>query len=292
MNYIKLLRPKNYVKNFLILLPLVFSKNLFDSKFIIGIVFSLLSFCALSSAVYIFNDLCDKNKDKIHPFKSKRPIASGEVSTKAAIIIFVFLLCNCVVFNFFACRYMLKAWALLLVYLLQNILYSLKFKNVPILDIAIIAAGFLIRVFYGSIVFDIAISRWFYLTILVASFYLGMSKRRNELALVENNSTRDVLSFYNYNFLDKNMHICSSLTIVFYSLWCIDDSTAICFDKEYLLWTIPLVILICIAYNFEVEKSQKDDIVEILFGSKLLLVLIFLLGIMLIGIIYIPSFIC
>ena len=87
------------------------------------------------------------------------------------------------------------------------------------------------------------------------------------------------------------MHICSTLTIVFYSLWSIDDSTVTGFDKGYLLWTIPVVILICIVYNFEVEKSQKDDIVDILFDSKLLMFLIALLGIMLIGIIYIPSII-
>ena len=291
MNYIKLLRPKNYIKNFLLLLPVVFSENLFETELISSIVFSFIAFCALSSAVYVFNDLCDRNKDKTHPLKSKRPIASGEVSIKSAVVLFISLICICIMFNYLACRLLLKAWLLLGLYLLQNILYSLKLKNVPILDISIIAAGFLIRVFYGSTIFDIVISRWFYLTILVTSFYLGLSKRRNELALVENDSSREVLSFYNYNFLDKNMHICSTLTIVFYSLWSIDDSTVTGFDKGYLLWTIPVVILICIVYNFEVEKSQKDDIVDILFDSKLLMFLIALLGIMLIGIIYIPSII-
>ena len=290
MNYIKLLRPKNYIKNFLLLLPVVFSENLFETELISSIVFSFIAFCALSSAVYVFNDLCDRNKDKTHPLKSKRPIASGEVS-KSAVVLFISLICICIMFNYLACRLLLKAWLLLGLYLLQNILYSLKLKNVPILDISIIVAGFLIRVFYGSTIFDIVISRWFYLTILVTSFYLGLSKRRNELALVENDSSREVLSFYNYNFLDKNMHICSTLTIVFYSLWSIDDSTVTGFDKGYLLWTIPVVILICIVYNFEVEKSQKDDIVDILFDSKLLMFLIALFGIMLIGIIYIPSII-
>ena len=291
MSYIKLLRPKNYIKNLLILLPVVFSVNLFKTELIPSIIFSFVAFSALSSAVYIFNDLCDINKDKTHPYKSKRPIASGEVSSKLAGVIFAVLLCVCALFNYLACGVQLKAWLLLAVYLLQNIFYSLKLKNVPILDIAIIAAGFLIRIFYGSIIFDIGISRWLYLTVLVASFYLGLSKRRNELALVENDSTRDVLSFYNYNFLDKNMHICSALTIVFYSLWSIDNSTVSGFDKGYLLWTIPVVILICITYNFEVEKSCKDDVVDILLGSKPLMALILLLGIMLLGIVYIPSFI-
>ena len=288
MNYIKLLRPKNYIKNILILLPLVFSGGFFDSGKIIEILFSFLAFCTMSSAVYIFNDLCDKNKDCSHPLKRHRPIASGAIVVKKAVFLFFLLVIVSAAFNFLACGLQIRPWIFLGCYLLQNILYSLKLKDVPILDISVIAVGFLLRMFYGLAVFDIAVSKWFYLTVLVGSFYLVLSKRKNELALVDDSSTRNVLSFYNYSFLDKNMHICSALTIVFYSLWCVDDSLQTGFDKGHLLWTIPVVILICITYNFSVKKSRTDDIADIVFGNKLLIFLIILLGTMLVCIIYLP----
>lgn len=288
MKYLKLLRTKNYIKNMMLFLPLLFSKDLFDLKNLSDMVFSMISFSALSSVVYIINDLCDKERDQIHPHKSKRPIPSGEISSETAIKIILVLLLTSVLTNYFVSGFDSISWLLLGIYFVQNILYSVKLKQIPILDIVIISAGFIIRVFYGSCIFDIELSKWMYLTVLVASFYLGFSKRRKELEIVKSDSTRNVLNFYNYDFLDKNMYVCSALTIIFYSLWCIDNSSATDINKELLIWTVPLVILICIMYNYSIEKSQKDDIVDILFENKTLLALIVIYGFIMIGIIYWP----
>ena len=106
-----------------------------------------------------------------------------------------------------------------------NLLYSFGLKNVPVADIAILVSGFLLRVLYGSSITGIEISKWLYLTVIAMSFYLGLGKRRNELEKHGGESTRKVLEAYNKNFLDKNMYMCLSLAIVFYSLWCTDPNT-------------------------------------------------------------------
>ena len=287
-NYIKLLRIKNYIKNALILVPLIFSKKLFDTSALHSSLLGLISFCALSSAVYIFNDFCDAKHDKLHPEKCKRPIANGSISLKSALLTMFVLLLICVITNYFACGLNTLSWSLILIYILLNVFYSIKLKQIPILDVAIIASGFLIRAFYGSSILNIEVSNWLYLTVIAISFYVGFGKRRNELVIAENNETRSVLGFYNYNFLDKNMYVCSALTIVFYSLWSVDASTIAHFGNNKVVWTVPLVIVICITYSLTVEKYSEDDPIDIIFKNKFLLVMILFYGITVIGIIYIP----
>lgn len=284
--YIRLLRLKHYIKNILIFLPVIFGKQLLDVAVLTDMLFGLVSFCAVSSAVYIFNDLCDAENDKKHPVKCNRPLANGTVTKRTAVIMFFVLLVICAAANYFACGTNLFAWLMLAVYLIQNILYSVKLKQVPILDIAILASGFLLRVFYGSAIADRPVSNWLYLTVLAVSFYLVLGKRRNELVLQDENETRSVLKYYSYNFLDKNMYICSALTIVFYSLWSVDSVTVEFFGSNAIVWTVPVVILICMTYSFAVEKSKADDPVDVLFGNKFLLGLIALYGLSVIGIIY------
>ncbi len=284
--YIKLLRVKNYIKNVLILLPAVFSKRLFDLSVLPSVLWSVVSFCALSSAIYIFNDLCDCKRDKLHPKKCNRPIASGEVSRKSAIFIIILLLIICIVTNYFACGTNYLPWLLLSIYLVQNILYSVKLKQIPILDVVILVFGFLIRVFYGSEIIGTTVSNWLYLTILAISFYLGLGKRRNEIVVSESKASRSVLCFYSYDFLDKNMYVCSGLAIVFYSLWCVDATTIANFGSNNLIWTIPLIIFICLTYSHSVEKCNADDPVDVVFENKALLLLVFVYGLSVIGIIY------
>lgn len=213
-------------------------------------------------------------------------LASGEVSKKTATVLIFAMISVCIVANYFACGLNGEAWTLLLLYLIQNIMYSLFLKKVPIVDIAIIAFGFLIRVFYGSAISGVSVSKWLYLTIIAISFYIGFGKRRNELAMAERDKTRPVLEHYTYSFLDKNMYVCSALTIVFYSLWSVGDTTVSLLEKNALVWTVPLVILICIAYSLSVEKSNVDDPVDILFENKFLLALIVVYGISVIDIVY------
>lgn len=286
IKYFKLLRVKSYIKNILILLPAVFSKKLLDVSVLPEILFGIASFCALSSAVYIFNDLCDCERDKLHPGKCNRPIASGKISRKSAVLIMLVFLAISVALNYFACGSNIVSWIILLIYLVQNVLYSLKLKHIAVVDIIILVAGFLLRIYYGSEIIDVSVSNWLYLTVLALSFYLGLGKRRNEIVVSGEKESRSVLCFYSYEFLDKNMYVCSGLAIVFYSLWCVDAATIANLGSNKMIWTIPLVILICITYSLSAEKCEVDDPIDIIFENKFILLLGLIYGISVIGIIY------
>lgn len=159
-----------------------------------------------------------------------------------------------------------------LVYLLINILYSFKLKCYPIVDVALLALGYLIRVIYGSIITSIMISNWLYLFIIAASFYFGYGKRRNELKSMET-ETREVNRKYTYSFLDKNMYICMALALTFYSFWTIDKNTIGSIEMTPLIWSVPIVMIIFMDYSFCVEISDEGDPVEVLTQNPSLIVL-------------------
>ena len=217
---LKLMRVKHYIKNILIFLPIIFSYNFSNTTFLIKTIISFISFCLIASCVYIFNDIQDKDLDSKHPKKKNRPIASGKISIKFAylILLIIFIVSHLLLFLISSSLYV---YVLLDIYLVINILYSVKLKHIPILDVTILMLGFLIRVLFGALVINVLVSPWLYLTVISFSYYLGLGKRRNELDKNGKNS-RKVLEFYNKNFLDKMMYVFLSSTIVFYSLWCIN----------------------------------------------------------------------
>ena len=271
--YLRLMRVKHYIKNGLILLPLFFSKNIFNFDGFINIIMGFIAYSFMCSVVYIINDLKDIEKDRKHPIKKNRPLASNEVSKKQAYVLIAILFILSVVLNYFCCTNRLLSYGLLFGYLIINILYSFGLKNIPLVDILILASGFLIRILYGSIVSGVEISNWLYLTIMSMAFYLGLGKRRQELQK-NSSQSRKVLDKYTNDFLDKNMYLCMGLAIVFYSLWTIDPLIA----KEYsnLVWTVPLVLIICMLYSLNIEGSSYGDPVDVVIGDKKLLILIFI----------------
>lgn len=284
-NYLKLMRVHHYLKNVLIFLPLVFSQNLFDITLLKKTILGFLSFSILSSIVYIVNDIQDVEKDRAHPTKCKRPIASGAVSVKEAYILAVVIAVIGITLNYFACGFNLLGWGFVVLYVGLNFAYSMGLKNLPIIDITILVSGFLIRVLYGSAVTAIEVSNWLYLTVISMSFYLGLGKRRNELA-TQGSKSRKVLKFYNHDFLDKNMYMCLGLTIVFYSLWCVDSTTIARYSNSNIVWTVPLVMLICMKYSLNVEGNSDGDPVSVLLKDKILLGMVFLYAIIVLLIIY------
>lgn len=269
-NIISLLRPKHYLKNGLIFLPLIFSGNLFEVNYLVTLLLAFIAFCAVASIVYIINDIRDRERDRHHPKKKYRPLASGAVSVQQAYIAVFVLAVVALAFSFWA-NLPVYGYVILGVYLVINILYSFGLKNVPVIDVAILAAGFVLRVLYGGEVIDIDVSRWLYLTVLAGAFYMGLGKRRGEL-LTNGAKSRKVNEFYTHNFLDKNMYVCLALTLVFYSLWATDPSRA----DTSLFWTIPVVIVVMMTYSLDVEKEgSMSDPTDVLFGNKILLALAF-----------------
>lgn len=280
-NYLKLIRVKHYLKNLLIFFPLFFSNNLFNTNLFIKTILAFLSFCFACSIVYIINDIKDKEKDKLHEKKKNRPIASGKISIKKAYIV-ILLLTILSIICFLMSKINIKISIFIIVYILINILYSFGLKNIPLLDITILVSGFLIRVLYGGAVIDVEISNWLYLTVISMAFYLVIGKRRNEITN-SGKETRKVLKYYTKEFLDKNMYMCLSLAIIFYSLWTMDYNSG----NSLLTWTVPIVILICMKYSMTIEIGGDGDPTEVVYSDKMLLFLIALYGLSLISFIYI-----
>ena len=270
-SYIKLMRVRHYIKNLLVFAALACSGQLFDTSKLLAGLAGFGAFCMVSSAVYIINDIKDKESDSRHPVKSSRPIASGEVSVKRAALLASVLLVAAFLCNL--CVYKTESSIFLLIYLILNLAYSFGLKNVPLADVAILASGFLIRVLYGSLIFGILVSDWLYLTVIAAAFYFALGKRRNELKKTENGETRHVLKAYPINFLDKSMYMCLTLTNVFYALWSMDDRTKALYGSRNLVFTAPIVLLITMKYCMDVEGDSDGDPVEVLMKDKALLAL-------------------
>lgn len=267
-NLVALMRPKHYLKNGLIFVPLAFSGKLLADTFLLDIFLSVVAFSAVASVVYIINDIRDVKKDQLHPKKKYRPIAAGKVSVPQALMLATLLIITAVVFGYLA-NLSLLGWSLLAIYLLINVAYSAGLKDVPIIDVSILASGFVIRVIYGAVAVDMDVSRWLYLTVLAGAFYLSLGKRRNEI-MTNGTKSRKVNKYYSLAFLDKNMYVCVALTLVFYSLWATDPTSI----AASLFWTIPLVILLLMAYSLNIEKEgSMGDPVDVFTGDKVLALL-------------------
>lgn len=278
LNIITLMRPKHYIKNLLVLVPLFFSQQFNNYNLLATVLWGFLSFCLIASAVYIVNDINDSEQDRLHPTKKNRPIASGMVKKFVVLVLAFACFSISIAINFYIEQMHAVVW--ILVYLLINLLYSFGMKKIPIVDIVILTFGFIIRVVYGATIVNVTISGWLYLTVLSASFYLGLGKRRNELQSVKDGSTRTVLKHYNYNFLDKNMYVCLALVDAFYALWALDRS------NPYIILTVPLVIVTMMKYSLDIESASDGEPVEVLTNDYILMGLVLLYCISMVAILY------
>lgn len=286
--YFKLLRISHWTKNALILLPVIFSGNLFNLKLFGTSLLGVLTFSVLSSIIYINNDIEDIEKDKKHPKKKFRPLPSGEISIKQANVIKYILLLIVILLTSLLVYISKNIYApiILLAYFIINIAYSKGLKNIAIIDVVILVSGFLLRVLFGSIITGIEISNWLYLMVMSASFYLGFGKRRNEI-IKNGKKAREVLKSYNKEFLDKNMYSCLTLSIVSYSMWATDSNVIARVGNNLLIWTIPLIMIIFMLYSLEIEQDSLGDPVDVIINNKKILAMIFIYGLAMFSILYV-----
>ena len=270
MEYLRLIRVKHYLKNLLIFLPAIFSGMLFYSNIIFKLIIMFFASSFISSIVYIINDIKDIENDKKHPIKKNRPLASGKISMYNAFFV-IMLLALSTIFLLYVSDLLFDVSTLILVfYFVLNLSYSFGLKNIPLVDIVILAFGFVLRVIYGGVGVGIEVSNWLFLTVLSISFYMAFGKRRNEL-LKNGYSSRKVLKEYNKNFLDKNMYMFLALTIVFYSLWVINT-----FGNSLFKYSIVFVTIILLKYCMDIEEDNFGDPIEVITHDKILLLLGFI----------------
>ena len=266
----RLMRCTHYIKNVLVFLPLFFSGRIYDTSLLSVAILGFLAFCSLSSVVYIFNDIQDADRDRLHPKKKYRPIPSGDLSISQAVSLAILLLVMALFF-----MYQIEASPSALfccgLYLGINLVYSCGGKHIPVLDVVLLGAGYPLRVHFGGDICRIAISSWLFLTVLCLSFYLGLGKRRGEYVKLKDviegqETTRPVLEKYTLSYLDGEMYLCLGLGLVFYSLWAL--------EKSYeLVYTVPIVLIVCMQYNLLLATSADGDPVDMLFSSKMLMLL-------------------
>ena len=245
---IKLIRPLHWIKNTFVFAPLIFSGLFTNSYAIKQAIVSFILFSIAASATYILNDYFDINADKQHPLKAKtRPLASGEVTILQATILLFILYSFLAIASF----YFPKVILIIIIYLLMNVAYSVYFKTQPVLDIFIIATGFVLRVYAGAAIIKVPVSPLMCITTLTLSLYLAAIKRRQEIIL-NGSKSRGVLSKYSLELVDKYALISAAITILFYSFYVV-------IDKPNIVISIPCVIFGLYRYWFIVEINNEGE---------------------------------
>lgn len=247
---IRLARPKQWAKNGFLFAALVFSGNLFSPRPLATVILAAIFFSLGSSAVYVFNDLADMGSDRLHPKKKHRPLAAGIISPRQAWAFLAALLAVALVGSFWLETDLALS---LLLYVAINLAYSLWLKNAFLLDVFIVAAGFVLRVVAGALAIQVRVSPWLFVCTLLLALFLALCKRRNELRVLtaEAGNHRQVLDFYSVPLLDQMVAIISAATIVAYSLY-----TFLASPRSELMLTIPFVIYGLFRYLYLVQ--QKD----------------------------------
>ncbi len=257
-NYIKLFRVLQWIKNLFVFVPLLFSKHLFEHDYFLQVLGGFLIFSLASSIVYIINDIIDIESDRAHPTKQNRPLPSGRITVKSALIAAVILLSALA----FLVRYFNNEFILsVAAFITLNVLYSVKLKNLVILDVFSIAAGFMIRVIAGALIINVEISSWLILTTMFLSLFLGIMKRYSELNLaIENGSaTRKVLADYTEQFAMHVATIAAAAVIICYALYTVAERTVNVFGTEHMIYTTPIVVFGIFRYMFLVYLHRQGE---------------------------------
>lgn len=245
---LRLMRPKQWIKNAFVLAPLLFSGLFSDAPSVFNAVIAFSIFCLASSSTYVLNDYTDIENDKKHPIKSKsRPLAAGEVSKTQAKFL-MFTLYSIVALSILIAP---KVTAVVVGYMVLNVAYTFHLKHQPVIDIFTIATGFVLRVYAGAVALAIPLSSWMFITTLSLALFLAAIKRRQEL-LKNGGKARSVLQHYTVELVDKYAEMSATCAILFYSLFIISD-------KPDMVYTIPFVLFGLYRYWFIVESKDSGE---------------------------------
>lgn len=287
---LKLLRPRQWIKNFALFAGITFAGQLFNVILLTQVIEGFIAFCLLSSSTYIINDILDVKKDRLHPFKRNRPIASGKISVPEAVVLLLVTLSTAFVIS------MHIGWFFFVVgvaYLVLQLLYSTVFKSIAIFDILFIATGYILRILAGESISNFHISVWLLLTAISLSLFLAVGKRKSELTLLQNikgvkiNEVRKTLSHYSEALLDSFSVIFATSTFIFYSLFTflanprgvqieidvlLPEFLPYYLNRKWLMITILPVIYGLMRYLQDIyEKKEGESPDKVLLSDKSLL---------------------
>ena len=306
LNILRLLRPRQWIKNFAIFAAIIFSGQLFNPIALENVIIGFFIFCGLSSAAYIVNDIFDIKKDRLHPFKKFRPLAHGDVSISTALVIAVTL----IMVSLWLAFYLNTAFfGVALAYVAVQLLYSVFLKSVTVIDILAIASGYIIRVYAGEFASGYHISVWLLLTTISLALFLAIGKRRSELTLVSQNkqaniaAIRKTLSHYSERLLDVYASMFATSIFISYALFTflenpqgfkpgvsilLPDFLPAFFQRKWLMLTIIPVVYGLMRYLQDIyEKHEGESPEKVLLSDKALLSTVLLWLIMVLLIIYV-----
>jgi 4-hydroxybenzoate polyprenyltransferase len=249
------MRPEQWLKNGFVLAPIVFSGLIGDVDAWLRTILAMIAFCAASSAVYLVNDVIDREADRSHPIKRNRPIASGEVSAATALVVAMILVAAAI-----GVALWLGGWlpAVLAAYIVLVVLYSAVLKRAVFLDVLVVAAGFVLRVVGGAVAINVPVSRWILVVAYLLALYLALGKRRSELALLggEAGNHRAVLGHYTLPMVDQAISVVLGATVLAYALYTVAPDTVAKVGSEGLLATVPIVLYGLFRYLYLLHKHE------------------------------------
>ncbi|MEL5898718.1 decaprenyl-phosphate phosphoribosyltransferase [Clostridium sporogenes] len=259
---IALMRPKQWIKNFFVFAAIIFSGNLINEGILKNNIITFVLFCLTSSTIYILNDIVDLEKDKRHPEKKNRPLPSGRVSKTTAIIMNIVIL-----FTVLFCSYKFVDYKIMYIYLLyivMNIFYCFKLKDVVILDVMVITFGFVLRVESGSLATKVSVSPWLFLCTILLSLFLALNKRKSEIITLKekSGSHRKILEEYSVELIDNMLTIVTPSILISY---CIYTFSSV--QSRRMMYTIPFVLYGIFRYQYLMAKGNLGGKPEDVFGK-------------------------
>lgn len=280
------MRPTQWAKNLFVLAPLVFGRLLGDRQAVGRALLAFAAFCLVSSAVYLINDIRDREEDRKHPLKRLRPLAAGTLSVATAVVAAVLLLAGA------AGLALPLGWTVagvLAAYAVLNFLYTAWLKHVVILDVMSISFGFVLRVLGGAAAAGVAVSSWLFLCTIFLSLFLAFSKRRHELMLLADAASgqRRVLSHYSPAFLDQMINVVTASSVVAYALYAVAPETVEKYHTEHLVYTIPLVLFGIFRYLYLIyQRPGARNPTEAILSDPPFLINMLLWGLAVVWIVY------
>lgn len=287
LKIIEAMRPAQWTKNFFLFAALIFAQKFFNWPSFLKVAEAFLLYCLLTGSLYLFNDFMDLKEDRAHPLKRYRPLASGAISSRLAL--FLFLLGSLLAL-FWALSLNWPFFLITITYFILQVAYSLKLKHVVILDIFILATGFVIRVAAGGLVINVPISSWLLICTSLLALFVGLSKRRHELILLEDRAPnhRPILKEYSPYLLDQMISVVTASTVIAYCLYTISPETVEKFGTRNLIYSSIFVLYGIFRYLYLVhQKGSGGSPEELVIKDKPLLIDILLWGVFIFLIIYV-----
>jgi 4-hydroxybenzoate polyprenyltransferase len=254
---VRLLRPKQWIKNVFVCAGVLFGARLHDTHLVAAMALAFVAFCLISSCVYVFNDFLDRESDRQHPTKRHRPLASGAVTPAQGLIIAAACLALSLTASWFAEP---RALLVILIYLAINIAYSVRLKHQAVIDVFCIASGFMLRILAGTWGIRITPSGWLLLTGMFITLFLGFAKRRAEWTdAAQEHARRPVLKLYSRELLDTFLSITATGTVLSFGLYTLDAQTIALHHTDKLIFTLPFVLFGLFRYLFTLHNGKKGE---------------------------------